>query len=672
MTAGQHTATITLTLPSGSTTVQSAQFTIPESALSLSLDQTAYTAGGSISPVISNTGGVDTTVQYTLDLFDSKAALISWGSNSQIVPAGSTATPSLAIPIGAVDGSYSIIANYKDESTGKTEIVSMPLTIAGIKAGLSAQTDKPSYLTTENITSYGAITNTGTALQNGNLHLQVTAAGDSQKSKTWASQNDFQEGVRNGVDTYGMNDWLIPNDDFDKTSLDSNKWSSWGNVSIQSGKLYINDATTASGAKSLWQLDGDFDIQVDFDSNNSALDEGPEFALYASTYWVFVKNMSSGGYSSGININGSRVASAGAGSYVSSGRLRITRMGSNIATYYWNGSGWTQMLSRTYSQFADKPSVQLWIWRGQGYSANAKFDNFKINSGRIVTKNETVDSVRLLPANDNYDPGVLNMDRWEKLDLWGNNSGSFVTQNGKLYIKVNNGLYGENVETKNWSYLLNDFDIQVDWSEFSTNATGDTGPELAIVADAGQFSGNFAMIKRMHNSSGEFYLRGIKVNDVMANTDEVPTSDTSGKLRIARTGSQLSTYYHDGTNWVMLGNVANFTAEPVRPLMKVWMGSNGNASAGFDNFTARNTKYASSGTWRAKYDGGQQSHWENITFNTTTPLGTSIKLRTRSSDTDAGLSIATWSDYITASGSAITSPKAVGSRSKLLWRQQTR
>ncbi len=69
---GQHGTRITVTLPSGSTTVQTAQLAIMESSLSLSPVLSAYTVGDTIHPVITNSGGVDTQVQYKLSLLDAK------------------------------------------------------------------------------------------------------------------------------------------------------------------------------------------------------------------------------------------------------------------------------------------------------------------------------------------------------------------------------------------------------------------------------------------------------------------------------------------------------------------------------------------------------------------------------------------------------------------------
>jgi hypothetical protein len=90
MTAGEHGVRITVALPSGSTQVQTAQLAIPESSLALAPVQAAYTAGGTITPTIANSGGVDTPVQYRLSLYDVRSKLIAEKSSTETAVAGAS------------------------------------------------------------------------------------------------------------------------------------------------------------------------------------------------------------------------------------------------------------------------------------------------------------------------------------------------------------------------------------------------------------------------------------------------------------------------------------------------------------------------------------------------------------------------------------------------------
>ena len=69
-------------------------------------------------------------------------------------------------------------------------------------------------------------------------------------------------------------------------------------------------------------------------------------------------------------------------------------------------------------------------------------------------------------------------------------------------------------------------------------------------------------------------------------------------------------------------------------------------------------KYATTGILRLKHDAGRSVNWRSLSWNSKQPSGTSIKFRTRTSDSSVGLANATWSDYISSSGSGVSSPAA--------------
>ena len=661
LSAGQHGIKIAVALPSGSTREHVAQLAIPESALSLTPVPTACPAGGTVSPAIANSGGVDTAVLYTLSLYDVKSARIAQKSGTETALAGSSLDLALPIPDGAVDGAYNLVVQFKDLKTGKEEILSNPVTISGMNGALQVRTNKPSLLLSESIESLSGVTSSGAIpIANGNLHLEVVTEAASLQQKSWTSQSDFQQGVRNGVDTYGVNDGLIPDDDFEAGSFDQEKWAVIGDVSIQSGKALVNSSSVESSLIGKLQFEGDFDVEVDFSSNSSVYNQGAELGVQTTAGgWVFIKNNWSEAYFSGIWLGNSNVSNRRAGSYSSSGKFRIVRTGNTIYTTYWSGSSWVEVNRGTYSEFAGLASFRLWIWRGAGYSGTtARFDNFKINSGRIKTITQTVDAIRLLPLQDNFDDGVTNSDRWiyasykETGEVAGN--GKVTEVNGKRIIEITNASPHETAETKGNFMLEGDFDVRVNWSDFTTTIGGDgTGVELGIGADGD----NYSYIRRALVGSAHQYLRGVQVNGAWSDSASSNTSDVSGKLRITRTGTALRTFYGNGAVWTELGSQASFGSQPVWMTLRLWMGGSGNAAAKLDNFEVLARKFAPAGTVRLRSDAGRLSNWKNLAWNATQPAGTSVKLRTRSANTEADLAGATWSEYLTTSGSAITSPR---------------
>lgn len=466
ITAGQHGTRMTVALQSGSTTSQIAQLAILESSLSLSPIQAAYNAGETIYPMIMNSGGVDTQVQYRLSLYDAKAALIAEKSGTETAVVGAPLNLSLAIPAGAVDGSYSVAVQFKDLKTGKEDIVPNLLAVGGVKGLLQVRTDKDIYLSTENITGLSTVTNSGVPLQGGNLHMQVTASADTRIQKTWSTQADFQTGVRNGVDTF-----------------------------------------------------------------------------------------------------------------------------------------------------------------------------------------ETPDNVTLLPFSDNFNDGIFNTDRWRNV---GYPDVLPITEiNGvlRLYIPANNPTW--RAIWLNAPQLAGDFDAMVDYSM--------TGPTQSVQGNLSAGMEVLYTTPQYKSSYIEFWWSPYRQEyaavgfNMQLSTAGNPS--LQGKFRISRLGSTYSSFYWNGTGWTKLWTEEGPPDVPVkiRPFAAAYPNSPAQ-EVFFDNFSVTTHTYPASGTVRLKHDGGRSGKWNDLKFSADIPDGTSIKFRTRTADTESGLDNAIWSDYLTASGSAITSP----------------
>ena len=666
LTAGQHGTRITLTLPSGSTTTQTAQLTILESALTLAPIATAHTAGGSITPVFSNNGGVDTSVLYKLSLYDAKATLIAEKSNTETVIAGSSLNLGLAIPSGAVEGYYNLVVNYLDLKTGKEGIISNALAISGVKGTLAVQTGKETYLVTENITGLSTTTNTGTPLTEGNLHLQVTAGPGVQKTKTWTTQADFQTGVRSGVDTYGVNDWIIPDDDFEGTTIDSNKWSTSGTVSIQSGRLFIDTtpATVTSKATSKWMVEGDFDIQVDFMSNSNSPSTGAQLSVACnSNSWVNIGNYAATGYASQVVIDGiqqSYVPSVPSSTSAMSGKLRVTRVSNKIITYYWNGTTWVPAHNATDSVLANPCSVSLIIFRNSVYpGASAAFDNFKIISGLIKTENQTVDSVRLLPLNDNFDDGVLNDDRWF---LYTSRS---AENSGVLRLIVNpipvpsGGPY-TTTGIKSKYQFPNDYVATVKFNNYSTSALGLHNGEYILHA----YMGTSVLSVTRHSKSANYGGEGVggwsSINNIPIGSPPVAYSSATGLLRLVRTGTAIASEFWNATEWKTLHPRQGAPSDPTNfGIYVASVNAMPTIQSDTEYFFTNKGPYADTGTITFQHDSGANgTRWGEILQAKSLPTDTSIKFRTRTAETKAGLTASTWSNFLTASGSSVPSPAA--------------
>lgn len=97
--------------------------------------------------------------------------------------------------------------------------------------------------------------------------------------------------------------------------------------------------------------------------------------------------------------------------------------------------------------------------------------------------------------------------------------------------------------------LQGDFDVQIDYLNF-TPVSGESVVSFGVVRNQGGNEGSNIFYCYRHTSN--LYYAARIINGGWANLGTVGTTDTSGKLRITRTGGVLQAYYWNGS-WVALG-----------------------------------------------------------------------------------------------------------------------
>ncbi|MCK4476439.1 MAG: PKD domain-containing protein [Methanophagales archaeon] len=206
ITPGRHEVILTIEFDNRT---EEYYFCIPQSELVLTMDRTSYNAGESLTAILSNVGGVDTTFNYSFQLRDSRGLVIYEEENPapQDIHAGESKTLEFSIPGQATSGNYYLTAQCNDQNTGRTTRLSKTLTISGVRASLEVSTDKEVYFTDETIHASTHVTNSGRAIENATLDLkiysgryrvapEVTTESFYDRLKIF---NDFIEAV---VDTY--------------------------------------------------------------------------------------------------------------------------------------------------------------------------------------------------------------------------------------------------------------------------------------------------------------------------------------------------------------------------------------------------------------------------------------------------------------------------------------
>lgn len=221
---------------------------------------------------------------------------------------------------------------------------------------------------------------------------------------------NYHDGVTTGTVTFdnfivnsGTINWReAPNKDL---------WGVSGEVAgaicnIKNNKLEFDVTSLISGLNcdSVFRLSGDFDFQFDFE-----LIVAPNTNIWLVGFYLSKVDDSTFGevdirYNSskmyyGSTYDGGTLSDTSSTSDTS-GKIRATRSGTTTTFYYWNGSSWTTLHTRTTSE--DDLFVHLRTQTTSALTFNATIDNFVINSGTV----KYIPSTRVW---DDYYTAVYNM-----------------------------------------------------------------------------------------------------------------------------------------------------------------------------------------------------------------------------------------------------------------------
>jgi hypothetical protein len=152
--------------------------------------------------------------------------------------------------------------------------------------------------------------------------------------------------------------------------------------------LTTSHAAAGVSSRMRWFFTGDFDVQVDYEIVSAGA--GPTdgglyfFAIMDLNNMVFFRRhmWTAQTYDYQVKNNGGWVNYAQVATADTSGKMRITRVGSTVSVYYWNGSSWVQ-LGSSYAMTHAKPMYIDCFLAPHGGTANVtvKLRNFTINSG---------------------------------------------------------------------------------------------------------------------------------------------------------------------------------------------------------------------------------------------------------------------------------------------------
>ena len=319
--------------------------------------------------------------------------------------------------------------------------------------------------------------------------------------------------------------------------------------------------------------------------------------------------------------------------------------------------------------------------------------HFELGTCSGVEVDESTPGVRLLACSDTFSGTNLNADRWRV--AYNNTTigtvdfvGTEVRQNDGLLLAYPIGYTDAGVAStqQNWSdpygiygymnfgielrnLISGDFDIQLEFSDFQASLFPSPEPTPdhnlwtgLYIQDApvGINPENYIDILRASDTYyGDNYLAQVVIS---GSFDQIstPTTDTSGSLRLQRTGSTVTISYGSGDSWTVL-YTGSWTSENDLYCGILLATYQSIGSVRHCNFSvAEGSNYPTSGTYTSSvYDAGRAPTWGTLTWQATTPSGTAVEFQLASSSSPEG----PWNfvgptgsgSYYTTSGTAIPS-----------------
>src|SRR5439155_1755830 len=147
--------------------------------------------------------------------------------------------------------------------------------------------------------------------------------------------------------------------------------------------------------------------------------------------------------------------------------------------------------------------------------------------------------------DDDFSGNVLNVCRWSIEKPLSGYTGTVRVANQRLEISVGPGAGGMGVVSG--CTIIGDFDVQVDYDLLGTpvaNLYGArlAGPELGV--------GPFGEVGVERGRTAVYRTNTLSATP----TNPIPTTDTSGSLRLVRVGSTVTGYFRRGGNWTFIAS----------------------------------------------------------------------------------------------------------------------
>lgn len=189
-------------------------------------------------------------------------------------------------------------------------------------------------------------------------------------------------------------------------------------------------------------------------------------------------------------------------------------------------------------------------------------------------------AIPTLPRIEDFGDGSIDRTKWV---ITGDTARGLRVEetNGRLEIfipgSVRTGTFVAAFETR--CKVTGDFDVEVDYRLLSWPS--DNGAIVSLAMREWH-------TQRLSGAGGPFPREESYGVSHYGSVRMIPTSDTEGTLRVARVGASVSSYYRDGSDWVLIQESSDFTAAADVLRVSMWgvegSWANQDARVALDNF----------------------------------------------------------------------------------------
>ena len=359
-----------------------------------------------------------------------------------------------------------------------------------------------------------------------------------------------------------------------------------GSIDINGNQVRFIQQLAASGPSynyvlSNFKFRGDFDVEVGFGYAVNKVGVYQLFCLfdYPGTYVGALQNQ----FISRISYGTSEFDTLGK----TWGAFRIIRTGTSIVFQGKIESGsFVTLLSGTLPDARDT-GIKFGMegWNADSSSSTTVFDNFIVNSGTIVWPNGDpgkIDASHFFseleyPVDDDFtgtNGDAPDSVRWEA-----ETPAKWTIQDGKLQC----------VATDTWEYLstgfylLGNFDVEVEFDCSDALSSGEWHDRIWMQSTTSVDQALF--MGRSYYNATNMYLSNSREASVWDSAIQTASSDTTGKIRVARVGNVVTGYYWNGSSWVSQATKTFGSAEVLQLYLITSADGGGSTNFLFDNFT---------------------------------------------------------------------------------------